>query len=598
MKKISLCFILVSAILTASIQQNKAQKIAFDRYHNPQEINEILKKMQGENSAFTRLHKLSQSEGGTDVLMLQIQAEKKNRPAILVFANLEGIYPVSAEGALFLAEKLLAEKNRAYAWYIVPNGNPDAARHFFNNPQFEFTGDAGAVNYDRDEQNGEDGPDDLNKDGYITQMRVKSPEGNYIVNPDNPLLMKKADAAKNERGIYKLYPEGLDNDNDGKFNEDPTGGVNIGITFPHLFEAYKPEAGLFPGSQELTFQIMKFMDEHPEILMTVSLGGSDFCISPPESKRKSSYSADAISIPKRYAKRLGADPNKKYSMEEIKDMIQNILPPSVKATESMVVSMLGLGAVVNPRPEDLKYYKTLSKEYKKHLAKNGFNTKRFPPVPAKNGSFELYAYYHLGLHSFAVNVFTLPKPEKTDSSESQKKPSKDQALFEYYKNTDTPAFVEWESFKHPTLGTVEIGGKRPFAENNPPAGALDTLLAAQIPWLTELSKKLPELSLGEIKITDQGGGIYRADIYVKNKGYLPYPTAMGKKNKANPPVVITITGKNIKFLSGNERSTVEFIDGNASKKISRLIQTDRPGTIQISLESANAGKDSKTVDLK
>jgi len=46
----------------------------------------------------------------------------------------------------------------------------------------------------------EDGPQDLNKDGFITVMRVKDPAGTYMIDPDEPRLMKKADPKKRREG--------------------------------------------------------------------------------------------------------------------------------------------------------------------------------------------------------------------------------------------------------------------------------------------------------------------------------------------------------------------------------------------------------------
>jgi hypothetical protein len=665
-KTLSILFVLFAFLPFQNPTQ--AQQLNFTDYHNPTEINAALDKMQKQNSSFTKIHTLSQSAGEQDVLMLQINARESNSPAVFVIANLEGIYPIASEGALYLAAKLLKEQPQNYNWYIVPLGNPDAAQHFFNQPRVEFKGNARQINLDKDEQNGEDGWNDLDQNGIITQMRVKRPDGKYMTDSNYPLLLKKANAEKGERGIYTIFPEGTDDDGDGKINEDPAGGVNIGITFPHLFEAYKPEAGLFPGSEELSFQIMKFMDEHPEILMSISLGGADFCIAPPKGGRKGNYSSDNIKIPKQYAERFGADPNKSYTMEEILEMVQQILPPSVEATESMVISFLGLGAMVNPRPKDLNYYSALAEEYKDFLKEQNFNTKRLDPIPAKDGSFELYAYYQLGLHSFAMNFFTLPKPEKSsaDSDENfnteqlkemspeeflqledekindflkksgqdkqysaekikaavkagQITPAviaqmakkndkstkdnssaskKDIALYEFYKDTDTPAFLEWKTYEHPTLGVVEIGGKKPFLANNPPADMIDSLLSVQTPWLIKLTEKLPKLSLGVTEIKNQGGGIYRIDIWVDNNGYLPYPTEMGQKNKANPPVVIRIESDKISYLTGNNRKTLEHIGGHASEKVSFTIHAERSETIEIIMESANAGHDKKTVKLQ
>jgi hypothetical protein len=84
----------------------------------------------------------------------------------------------------------------------------------------------------------------------------------------------------------------------------------------------------------------------------------------------------------------------------------------------MVAGILGLGAAVNPLDEDLKFYTLFSEDYKKYLKAKNFNTERLSPAPAKDGSFELWAYYHLGVPSFSMNLFTVPKVKKEKKKEA------------------------------------------------------------------------------------------------------------------------------------------------------------------------------------
>ncbi|MCK7535351.1 MAG: hypothetical protein MZV63_32405 [Marinilabiliales bacterium] len=44
-------------------------------------------------------------------------------------------------------------------------------------------------------------------------------------------------------------------------------------------------------------------------------------------------------------------------------------------------------------------------------------------------------------------------------------------------------------------------------------------------------KKLPSLKIAEARVTEKGGGVYQIEAWVTNDGYLPFPTAMGKRNK-------------------------------------------------------------------
>jgi hypothetical protein len=81
----------------------------------------------------------------------------------------------------------------------------------------------------------------------------------------------------------------------------------------------------------------------------------------------------------------------------------------MEVTESLVAGFLGLGAVVNPLEDDLKFYKELSEKHKEFLKAAKLDAKRLEPAADKDGSFELWAYYQLGLPSFALDFWTLPE---------------------------------------------------------------------------------------------------------------------------------------------------------------------------------------------
>ena len=412
---------------------------SFDRYHNPVEINAALLEIVGANPAFARTHTLAKTPGGRDYLLLEIGPEiaAKTRllPSVFIAANMEGTVPLSGEAALYLA-KLLIQKPELRSdrtWYILPCGNPDAASLFFAKPLRQDPRNFKPMNDDQDDQVDEDGPEDLNGDGLITMMRVKDPEGEWMPVPGQPRLMKRADGSKGEKGIYKLYTEGIDNDGDGLYNEDGPGGINVGTNFPQMFKSFAPDTGLWPGSAAESFAIMKFIDEHREIGLTFVFGESNYCLNVPRGGRKGQADLNQIKIPERIASAFGADPARTYTMAEIMEMIKPLLPPGMEVTESMIAGFLELGAVVNPLDEDLKFYKELSEKFKEFLKTNKLDGKRLDPGPDKDGSFELWSYYQLGLPSFALDFWTLPevKEEKKEAGltpEQLEKMSKDEFL--------------------------------------------------------------------------------------------------------------------------------------------------------------------------
>jgi len=310
---------------------------SFTKYLDPGEINDHLGALNREHPGQTKITSLAKSAGGRDMKMLEIGSEAgstvKNNPAVLVVANLDGDVPLSSLGALDLARRILKdEKYQEITWYIIPSGNPDAAMRYFSKPLYQDGRNDLPHNDDLDDQTDEDGYDDLDGNGIITKMRVKDPAGEWIILEGEPRMMKKADPVKGEKGMYKLYTEGLDNDGDGKYNEDGPGGVNVNINFPHLFKPHTASGGLWPGSIDETFQLMKFAFEHPEITMTISFGSTNFCLVPPKGGRKGAVDMNSLKIPKNRAEWLGADPDKRYTMKEVMELIQTIVPAGMEVT--------------------------------------------------------------------------------------------------------------------------------------------------------------------------------------------------------------------------------------------------------------------------
>jgi len=74
--------------------------------------------------------------------------------------------------------------------------------------------------------------------------------------------------------------------------------------------------------------------------------------------------------------------------------------------------------VVNPLREDLAFYNELTEKYKEFLKEKGAEPKRLAPQSAKDGSFELWSYYHLGVPTFSMDLWTLPEVKKEQKDES------------------------------------------------------------------------------------------------------------------------------------------------------------------------------------
>lgn len=665
-------FIFISLILLLMSAGFVSAELTFDRYHAPASIEAALRDFASANPATTKLHTLTQSAGGRNVPMLEIGSEvnntKKTIPAALVVANMEGTVPLSSEAALYLIKLILAKPDvyKDLTWYILPCGNPDAAIGYFQKPLMMDPRNATPINDDQDDQTDEDGLDDLDQNGIITAMRVKDPEGQWMPVPGEPRLMKRADWSKGEKGLYKLYTEGLDNDADGSYNEDGPGGVDIGITFPHLFKFFTASGGRWSGSEVESYQLIKFTSNHREIGITFVFGSANFCLNPPRGGRRSEADLTKLKIPERFASFMGADPNQTYTMEEIIEMVKPIVPPGMEVDESMVAGFLGLGAVVNPLADDLKFYKELSEKYKEFLKTNKIETERLDPAPDKDGSFELWSYYHLGLPSFAMDFWTLPKVKEAKNEEEEITPEKlekmtneefislgEEKIDAFLKSSGAPAnfkakmviealesdkmdtkkmaammkqmpkpkseegadpkdkallafsdkelggkgFVPWKPFRHPTLGEVEIGGEVPYVSNTPPPEKIESLLQGQVPWVFELSRKIARIKVGKTEVKPIGGSVYQVKVWVENTGYLPYPSAMGKRNRRILPVVVTLDGAGFKIVDGKKRSLIQSIAGNQAESVTWIVHAEKPTQLTVSVQTEMAWSDAASISL-
>ena len=123
----------------------------------------------------------------------------------------------------------------------------------------------------------EDPAEDLDGDGQSRQMRVKvaKGEGDYIIDPRDPKgrLMKRAEEGEGE---YNVMSEGIDNDGDGRVNEDGVGGLDLHRNYPENWRPM-PEneatgrgftqrgAGAYPLSEVETRSLVVFLLEHPNI---------------------------------------------------------------------------------------------------------------------------------------------------------------------------------------------------------------------------------------------------------------------------------------------------------------------------------------------
>ncbi len=430
--KVKISFVLIMVGLLVTSFSGRPQEAAKPQFspRSPDEVFSFLQSLATRFPQVTKVITLGESYGKKKIALLQLAAAKadalfpEERPAIMVSANGEGWHFLGTEAALRLAQKLvegygqnkeltaLLEKRTIY---IVPLLNPDAASSWWFKARWEKMTNDRPVDEDNDGLVDEDGPDDLNGDGLITLMRVKDTEGNWLPDSREPRLMKQADPKKGEKGIYKIYTEGWDNDGDGQYNEDPPGGVLVNQNFPHDFEYYQKIKGGWPVSEPESIALLKFMVEHPHIALVLHFSGENTILNLQQTGQ-ARVGAERVRVPRMYATRLGLNPDQEYTLREIVEA-SGMVPPGVELSEEMIASFLGLGPAVSIDRQDMPLFEAVQKEYKEAITQASLD---YPERRAKGvlkGSFVAYCYYQFGVPVFSTDVWAPPEPKKPSERE-------------------------------------------------------------------------------------------------------------------------------------------------------------------------------------
>jgi hypothetical protein len=286
----------LTALLVLAMGSRPSPAQDFSEYHNQAELTAMLQSMVNSHRNLAGLQSIGKTLEGRDIWLIEIAnpagVPVKERPGLFIAANFEGDHLIGSEAALFIADYLLKNypgdaevKQRLdnHVVYILPRVNPDAAEVMFGAVKSGRKTNAAPRDDDSDGRLDEDGPEDLNKDGFIALLRVKSSEGEYMVDPEEPRLMKRADPKKGEAGGYKLYWEGIDNDRDGFINEDPPGGTDINRNFMHEYPYFKSDAGPHMVSEPESRAVMNWIVAHRNVAAILTFGENDNLIVPPTS---------------------------------------------------------------------------------------------------------------------------------------------------------------------------------------------------------------------------------------------------------------------------------------------------------------------------
>ena len=542
--------------------ENPKVQISFNRYYTSEGLAALGKKIADAYPNLVRRKSIGKSTQGRDIWMLAINNYKKGnadrKPGFYVDGNIHSNEIQGGEictyTAWYLTESFgkndyITEMLNDRVFYIVPTINPDARNDYMLEGNTPHSPRAGmiALDDDRDGLFDEDGYDDLDGDGSITRMRRKSPYGNMIVDPKDPRKMIQIgpdDVVTVQRYEF-LGGEGIDNDNDGRINEDTYGYYDPNRDWGWKWQPDYIQRGAYkyPFSAPETRAVADFVMTKPNIAGAQSYHNSGGMI------LRGPGAQEDIST---------------YNRQDIR-----IYDAIGKKGEKMI-----------PGYRYLTVYKDLYSVF--------------------GGELDWF-YGSRGIYTFTNEIFTRFAYYKDKNGGRDQSYDFDKDL-QFY-----DSFTPWKKFNHPTYGEIEIGGFKKNFGRATPGFMLEEEAHRNMAFTFYHAHHMPRLSIADIKVKKLKGGLKEVTAYIKNDRLMPTHASQDLKYKITRPDFVSITGT--KVIAGMivtnedfnftteqkvnpEKIKVRNIPGNSVVKVRWIVKGNSKFTVTV--DSAKGGVSSRS----
>ena len=475
--------------------------VSWNHYNDHAGIGELLKKIAKAYPGLARLESIGKSYEGRDIWCIAITDYAKGnadiKPAMYIDGNIHSNEVQGAEFAMYTAwyltesfndtkfiQELLADKT----FYIVPTINPDARDNFFKKPNNAHSPRSGMIPVDNDGDGlvDEDGYDDLDGDGNITQMRRKNPNGRYRIDPSNHNRM--IEVGNDEKGDYELLGyEGIDNDGDGFVNEDgPQFEYDPNRDWGWNWQPNYVQGGAYkyPFSLPENRAVMEFVMKHPNIAAAQSFhnAGGMILRGPGALEDLGTYNAADVEVYDAIGKK---------------------------------------GEEIIPGYKYLVVYKDLYSVF--------------------GGELDWF-YGSRGVYTYSNELWTPYLMFNKDATRD----SNDDASYEFDRYLlFNDAFVPWHEFNHPQFGKIEIGGFKKNFSRAHPGFLLESDAHRNMAFTIYHAYHTPKLEIDTIIEKDLGEGLKEITAVIGNKRLMPTHSSQDLKYKIERPDYITLTGAKV-----------------------------------------------------
>jgi hypothetical protein len=566
--------VLLIVVSSSSINAGTV-KLTWDHFYDHDAVVEALENLHSAYPDLTELRSIGTSEEGRDIWLLTINNRRTGKdiekPGIYLDGSIHGNEIQATEVCLYVAWYLLesyenvpmvTELVDGRAFYIVPIVNVDNRARFFTDPSNYGIGRSGIVPYD-DDRDGlcdEDPVEDLDGDGEILAMRIKDPFGGWKTHPDDPRVMVRTKPW--EKGEWrKLRSEGIDNDGDGRINEDGPGYLDMNRNYGFKWQpSYVQEgSGDFPMSGNVTRAVSSFIPSKPNICFAFAFHNSGgMILRGPGSKLAGMYS-----------------------------------------------------------PLDIEVYDFLGKEGEKIIPGYRYMV-GMDDLYTTHGDFDEWMYSNLGTYAFTGELFMSSQeryrePEQADDPDRKwygGTPADEKHKFDDNVNQGV-MFRDWKKFDHPQFGEIEIGGWRKFTTRIPPTFMLHEMLHRNASLVILAGRHAPDIELELIDIEKLGNGLSRIRVRAYNPNAIPTVSSIAKRRDLTREDIFKIEGSGIEVVSGGILMDIHFDKFHPVEHRPHMIFSTVPsfgktdvqwivkgtGKAKITFDSIKAENKTLTVDL-
>ncbi len=528
----------------------------YDHWYGYDEMTAYLREVAEACEGRCRLHTLGQTPEGREIWMLEIADQAggpvDGRPAYFVHANIHAKEVAGTTSSLRLIHDLLSgaadyvdleELLQEVVFYVVPRLNPDGA---------EFALTTGANIRSRTDEWVEPNclvREDVDGDGFIVDMRIERPDGQWKASPEDRRIMVPREATDTEGPFYAIMPEGMVHGWDG-------GEIRVACARSHDFNRNWPAnwhqeheqggAGDYPFSEPEMRALAEFVYAHPSIFGILGFHcGSSAVLMPPST-----------------------------------GTLDEILPADRKVFEELGERAAELtGLALLPTIE--------------------YRSADSPPASLKGHSAD-WGYLHMGLFHFEIeqgniyNAAGVKTEEFFAASADERHLFMKDAMRYHDEHPEQEMFVDWHEFEHPQLGRVEIGGWKQYWMINPSFENLREMIApGSARFIIEYAARRPRLVISDVDVASVGEGIYRVRARVMNDGALPTNiTQRALSLRSLRPVSVELeAGEGVEVLSlGRYREIGHLPARGRSAELEWFVRAPNGGEVTVRAESQKGGR--------